>query len=1046
MNHPILKFIGWDRPAISLVADELLKWNETDSDAFRRAVVVLPTAESGRRLREHMAERAGRPLLMPRVTLLGQLIPCDGAASELETLAAWMRVCRKSPAEKRRSASTRVIDMAASLCGVCRQLELEGKAPDYKREDFDAFIAEFLNDDAARWSAAVSEEERRWRSLQILSAEADAVLESWGKLPVRKVHATAIAAAACRPLGHKIILCCIPEVLPLYRCYLESCCRADPASVEIWVNAPADMSSRFDAFGQPLAEYWSKCAIDIPAAKVLDSEGAADDAQSSIHVVQNARAMGARARSLAGGKSSRELVLGCCDAEFAPYLVTSFAPAWRLNLPGGRSFMTTAAALLPRLMAAACRALDEKPLYDEESHELKGGDSMPAAAFMELVRNPFVQSVFCEPGEHLEGLNAHLDLVDSLLLPAGVGRLLDLLKPGYGLPFDASDSKVRRLLGQRREDYAAFCQRVYDFLLQCMSPKSLPGCLNGLAQRVQLFAMGEDVSMQAALGKMAEALQGIAGFCGGLGCDVCEVWDLADYCVSGAAQGALAEMRRADTVLDVLGWRELPFALGDTVIIAGMHEGHVPERLPADAYLPEAFRSFAKLGGNMERNARDSFLLTALLQAKGRRVHFLVSKLGVDGLPLVPSSLLLRCGDDLETLADRASWLFADLDEVFEEKGYDSAALFPVDAQAATDDGMESVELIAPGVANPYADPERTFSPSKISAFLRCPLRFWLKELLGISPGDAYDPDKVELDSLEYGSLLHAVLKDLAEQYRRKPGDMSTKELEGLMLAEADRLLDAKLGGCYADKQGLLSIPLESVRRNMKASLHAFVACHVKDLFNGWEVCLLEQTLATSMPSDGEMPFLFSMKVDRVDYHPALKKWRIIDYKTSSYEPNKKYYATMKSPEVFERFMPGFKLLENGNAKWRWADVQLPLYAYALMHCESELPAGAYPSPETELSQISMGYYLLPKGKPAEVEFKGLTGKGKDPFGEGYLDSAMDWVRHAAGCMRAGKCLYSAESLGYDAEYGSFGALCAGGDLRSMFGLPLVSVEDFENN
>jgi len=1048
MNGPILKFLGWDRLAISLVADELLKLNETDPDAFRRATVVLPTAESGRRLREHMAERAGHPLLMPRVTLLGRLIPCENAANELETLVAWMRVWQKSDAAQNKDGAVRVIDIVSSLIGVCRQLELEDKTPDFRREDFDAFIAESLGEDAEGWSLAVSEEERRWRSLQLLSDAADEVLESWGKRSARKAHAEAILAAACRPLGRKVILACIPEVLPLYRRYLGNCCQADPSSVEIWVNAPADMCSRFDAFGQPLADDWSQCKIDIPSAKVLDSEGEVDDARSSIHVVQNARAMGIRARSLAVGKSSRELVLGCCDTAFAPYLVTSFAPDWCLNLPGGRSFMTTAAALLPRLMGDACRALvEDAPLYDEETHEVKGG-GMPAAAFMELVRNPFVQSLFRKPGENLEGLNAHLDLVSSLLLPAGGGRLLELLQPGYELPFDSSDLKVKWLDDSRRKDYAEFCGRVYDFLQQCISPETLPGSLKGLAKRVLEFANGESESMQGALGKMAEALQGIAGFCGELGDDVCAVWDLADHCVASAAQGALAEMPRADTVLDVLGWRELPFALGDTVIIAGMHEGHVPERLPADAYLPEAFRSFVKLSDNKMRNARDSFLLKALLQAKGRKVHFLVSKLGVDGMPLAPSSLLLRCGDDLDALADRAGWLFADLDEVFEEKGYDDTSLFPAAAQGVPDGGMESVELIAQGKTNPYADPETTFSPSLIRSFLQCPLRFWLKKLLGIDPGDAYDADKVELDAKEYGTLLHSILKDLVDQYRKKPDDKSPEELEKLMQAEADRLLKVKLDGCYADGSGALSLPLEKTHRTMEASLRAFVACHVKDLFDGWEVCLLEQTLEASMSSDGDKPFLFSMMVDRVDYHPVENKWRIIDYKTNDKKPGDTHYKRMSRLETFEKLMTGFELLEVDGNMYRWNDVQLPLYAYALKNCKSELPEGTYPLPDTELSQISMGYYLLPKGKPAEVAFSALADKptGKAPFGKANMESAMDWVRHAAMCIRDGKCLYSAESLGCEAPYGKFGALCVGDDPRNMFLLPHVSDDDSAND
>lgn len=91
---PTLHFLGWERPTIELVAEKLEELNRANPSRFRRATVVVPTAESGRRLREYMAERAGKPLLMPRLTLAGQLIPTDGpgVATEAETLAAWLQV------------------------------------------------------------------------------------------------------------------------------------------------------------------------------------------------------------------------------------------------------------------------------------------------------------------------------------------------------------------------------------------------------------------------------------------------------------------------------------------------------------------------------------------------------------------------------------------------------------------------------------------------------------------------------------------------------------------------------------------------------------------------------------------------------------------------------------------------------------------------------------------------------------------------------------------------------------------------------------------
>ena len=95
MTTPDLRqFLGWDKPAIELVAERLEELHHQNPDTFRRATVVVPTRESGRRLREYMAERAGKPILMPRIILTSQLIPTKGenVASDMETLAVWLQV------------------------------------------------------------------------------------------------------------------------------------------------------------------------------------------------------------------------------------------------------------------------------------------------------------------------------------------------------------------------------------------------------------------------------------------------------------------------------------------------------------------------------------------------------------------------------------------------------------------------------------------------------------------------------------------------------------------------------------------------------------------------------------------------------------------------------------------------------------------------------------------------------------------------------------------------------------------------------------------
>ena len=63
-------------------------------------------------------------------------------------------------------------------------------------------------------------------------------------------------------------------------------------------------------------------------------------------------------------------------------------------------------------------------------------------------------------------------------------------------------------------------------------------------------------------------------------------------------------------------------------------------------------------------------------------------------------------------------------------------------------------------------------------------------------------------------------------------------------------------------------------------------------------------------------------------------------------------------------------------------------------------------------------------------------------------EQAMSCVQQAAALMRAGKCLYSAESLGRSMMYSSFGALSIykDPDPRVMCSLPPLSLPEPESD
>jgi hypothetical protein len=218
-------------------------------------------------------------------------------------------------------------------------------------------------------------------------------------------------------------------------------------------------------------------------------------------------------------------------------------------------------------------------------------------------------------------------------------------------------------------------------------------------------------------------------------------------------------------------------------------------------------------------------------------------------------------------------------------------------------------------------------------------------------------------------------------------------------------------------------------------TVQEFAQQHTQELCNGWEVILREEKLCFKLPSeDGSAPLLFDMRVDRVDRHRINGRMRVIDYKTNDSNPRATHWEKL-SPDaaaLYEAYMPAALTLQNEkDDRFRWASVQLPLYAEALRQIYEleELPETAF--------------YNMPRTKPGTVVYSPMGGmSSKSTMTQELHDKAMACVQSAAALMRAGKCLYSAESLGRSMKYSNFGALniYKDPDPRVLCSLPPLSI------
>ena len=80
-------FLGWDRPFLTAAVDWLLERR----DGLPEMLVVVPTAQSGRRLREALAEAAGA-VLSPKIATPGSFLQtrdAEAAADWADEATGW---------------------------------------------------------------------------------------------------------------------------------------------------------------------------------------------------------------------------------------------------------------------------------------------------------------------------------------------------------------------------------------------------------------------------------------------------------------------------------------------------------------------------------------------------------------------------------------------------------------------------------------------------------------------------------------------------------------------------------------------------------------------------------------------------------------------------------------------------------------------------------------------------------------------------------------------------------------------------------------------
>jgi ATP-dependent helicase/nuclease subunit B len=569
-------------------------------------MVVVPTRQSGRRLREAIAAHAaarGQAAFPPRVLSPDRLIAPDATAdiaSRLESLLAWAEVFRQADlAEFRRvfpvdppvrnfSWALRLAQEFARLQGTLAEAGLRlGDIPTRAGDDF--------------------AEAERWQQIGVLETlQAERLTE----LGLRDGQSAKIERAAAPPRPaevRRIVVLGVPDPLPLALQALEA--HAQEIAVDVVVFAPGTEAAAFDPWGRPLASAWATRIFDLP------------EFPRRVHLLAGPAAQASRVVAAAADYGDPEglLGVGVADPEVLPLLetglrragVAGFNPEGRTR-HGDRLFQLLAAlAELARDDSfAACETLARCPDF----LEFLGGRRPDFSAAEFLARLDRLRARHLPPD--LEEARRHESEDEGL---AAMAELRSVLTTG-SFPENAGQALDAIFAGRR-------------------------------------FELAEPADAQAA--EAAETWAEVMRTCRTAAArfdaiGTAEWWDVA--------LRLYGETTRTDEkpagALELQGWLELLWEDAPHLMVAGLNDGSVPDAVVGDPFLPEALRERLGLKTNAARFARDAYLLQALAASRrnGGRLELLLGKNSLAGDPLRPSRLLLRCAD--AELPGRIAFLF----------------------------------------------------------------------------------------------------------------------------------------------------------------------------------------------------------------------------------------------------------------------------------------------------------------------------------------------------------------------------------------------------
>lgn len=926
-----LKFIGWHRPFLSSLVEELIAQglNSSNTLDLSDSIVILPGARAGRRLLELLTsacQEASIRFSPPRFLtpnnfldwLASEALPAglnslpedhpQSLASDTDILVAWYRVLSELSPEVRSLIIAKELEgsLLWSDAAVFANLQRELAGGGYSFQD----VAARLSDSQ---SPSVGQQ---WSLLADLEQLVEGQLASLNLITQLEILKK-LRSNVQIPITRRCIVAAVVDAQPIFFSILS---RISP-SPEIYCFASSQDAELFDTLGALKIDAWAKASLPILDSQISSLATPRLEAQSvalKLHA-QYLKITDTKSDEPLGNLASAYTICAA-DQGFMPILGAELQ-RWRISAHFNPGWSLADSPPLQLISTIA---------------EYLSGRTF--VSFSQLIRHSefvrYLSNIQPYHGFNYERFLLSLDTYISETIPLTTNRHIT------NLQIESVIATINNLLDEIssviNHTVSEWCVKIELIIKELFKQSDIQ--IKIPSQRHVAETYISFFELLRALYNSQSATNHKINFS--------EFSALLHY---AAKSISFTPYHNEQDSIEIVGWLDILLDDAPNAIVTALHEGAIPEMMTSNELLPNSIKYQLGLPSNESRLARDVYIALASLKSK-TSLNFSFHRQSLDHAPLQPSTLLLRPDGSSpkapsnEGITDNSVNypLWARVRKLLDLPSLRSNALsnssfstlpaedmqievvhsLLADKQFTSDSAPAFIRPVA--IPTPIKDAPEKLSPSAITAYLQCPYRFYLAYVLNLK--EESDSNN-EIPSHIVGTIIHKVLEGLPSE-----NIFDLESVKKKILISWYDAIDQHFG--EATRNIIELLKAEGAKR-----LERVISWLHQQREDGWIRHGAEHKLSLG-PSTETHGFIINGRVDAIEYNPTAQKALIIDYKLRERSEN-----------------PTSALKQDG----RWHSLTLPIYYHLALKSLSE----AFP----DLTSLEVAYLNLGPEQAYELKF-----------------------------------------------------------------------------